>query len=29
MLDEILSELTFGASPAAEPGSEREPDPYY
>jgi len=29
MLDEILSELTFGAPPAAEPGSEREPDPYY
>jgi CRP-like cAMP-binding protein len=29
MLDEILSELSFGAPPTADPGSEREPDPFY
>ena len=29
LLDEILSELSFGVPPDVEPGSEREPDPYY
>lgn len=29
MLDAILSELSFGAPSSVDPGSEREPDPYY
>jgi CRP-like cAMP-binding protein len=29
LLDEILGELSFGAPPSVDPGSEREPDPYY
>ena len=29
LLDGILSELTFGQQPVVEPGSERDPDPYY
>ena len=29
LLDEVLSELTFGEQAPVEPGSERDPDPYY
>lgn len=29
LLDEILGELSFGVPPSVDPGSEREPDPYY
>lgn len=29
LLDEVLSELTFGEQPTVEPGSERDPDPLY
>lgn len=29
MLDDVLSELTFGEQPVAEPGSARDPDPSY
>ena len=29
LLDEILSELSYGLPPSVDPGSEREPDPYY
>jgi CRP/FNR family cyclic AMP-dependent transcriptional regulator len=29
LLDEVLAELAFGQQPAAEPGSERDPDPLY
>lgn len=28
LMDEVLAELAFGEQPKAEPGSEREPDPY-
>jgi CRP-like cAMP-binding protein len=29
LMDEVLAELAFGDQPKAEPGSQREPDPYY
>lgn len=29
LMDEVLAELAFGEQPKAEPGSAREPDPYY
>ena len=29
LMDEVLRELTFGTQEPAEPGSERDPDPYY
>jgi len=29
MVDEVLAQLSFGEHPAVEPGSERDPDPYY
>ena len=29
LIDDVLSELTFGEQPVAEPGSARDPDPYY
>lgn len=29
LLDGVLAELTFGEQPPVDPGSERDPDPYY
>lgn len=29
LMDEVLSELAFGSPATIEPGSERDPDPYY
>lgn len=29
LVDEVLAELTFGEPAAVEPGSDRDPDPYY
>lgn len=29
LVDEVLSQLTFGEQGTVEPGSERDPDPYY
>ena len=29
MVDDVLGQLTFGSAGAVEPGSERDPDPYY
>ena len=29
MIDDVLGQLTFGAPRDIEPGSERDPDPYY
>ena len=29
MVDEVLAQLSFGEHGAVEPGSERDPDPYY
>jgi CRP-like cAMP-binding protein len=29
LVDEVLAELTFGEPAAIEPGSDRDPDPYY
>ncbi len=29
LLDEVISELSFGQQSAVEPGSERDPDPLY
>jgi CRP/FNR family cyclic AMP-dependent transcriptional regulator len=29
LLDDVLSELSFGQEPSVDPGSERDPDPLY
>lgn len=29
LVDDVLGQLTFGAAADVEPGSERDPDPYY
>ena len=29
MVDDVLGQLTFGTAADVEPGSERDPDPYY
>jgi hypothetical protein len=29
MVDEVLAQLSFGEHAVVEPGSERDPDPYY